>query len=253
MSATGDEPTCPRHPGVVAYVRCQRCGRPTCPDCQRVAPVGIHCVDCVAEARARERPVKSALGLTVARGRPWVTYALIAVNAAVYVFGPAIWGSAWQVHLGVSPGPRENEWWRWVTAGFAHADVMHIGFNMLALVMFGSAVEPLLGSWRFGVLYAASLIGSSGFVVWLGEPWSLHLGASGAIFGVLAAYIIIASRLKIPAQAVMIQGAAWLLLGFAIPNLSWEGHLGGVITGAIVTLAILPRPGASNGVRGIRR
>ena len=215
-----------------------------------MAPVGIQCVDCVNEAKAAARPVKSAIGLPIRRGRPVLTFTLIALNVAVYVAAPIFLGANWRTDLALFPAFAELEVWRWVTAAFAHEDILHIGVNMYMLFQFGSFVEPLLGRARFAVLYAGSLLGSSALIAILGSANSYHLGASGAVFGLLAAYVIIAGRLRLRTQTLMLMAGAWLLAGFFIPGLSWQGHLGGAVAGAIITALMLKGVGDRHGQRG---
>lgn len=250
------EPTCPRHPERVSYVRCQRCERPTCPECQRPAAVGVLCVDCLAEAKAQARPVRSRLGFTAAAGPPLVAYALIGLNVAVFLLAPVLIGDGWEYYLGLWPGASTqdiaqflevgDEWYRWVTAGFIHFGLFHIAMNMFALWQLGSVLEPAVGRLRFIALYAASLIGSSAGVMLLAND-GVHGGASGAIFGLLAAYGIVLRRLRLPYQSVLVIAAIFIggpLISEFIPalsffaGLSWQGHLGGAIVGAIVMLVL---------------
>lgn len=240
----GAAPTCPRHPDRVSYVRCQRCGRPVCPECQRPAPVGIQCVDCVAEAARARGPVRSRLGFVPQAGPTYVTYALIGLNVAAYLYGLAIGEARWAVDWGLWPGLSDGlfglgtEWQRWLTSGFLHFSWWHIGMNTFVLWQFGTQLEPALGRLRFVGLYLASLLGSSLAVVLLGEPGSVHGGASGAIFGIFAAYAIVLRRLGLQWQQVATTAGLWLALGFVVPGLSWQGHLGGAVTGALVMLAM---------------
>ncbi|MFW2512650.1 rhomboid family intramembrane serine protease [Demequina sp. SO4-13] len=258
------EPTCPRHPERVSYVRCQRCERPACPECQRPAAVGVLCVDCMAEAKAQVRPVRSRLGFTATAGPPLVTYVLIALNAAIFLLAPVLLGARWDYSLGLIPGfagdtaaycaaaqdPNceglGNEWYRWITAGFVHFGLFHIAMNMFALFQLGTALEPAMGRLRFIGLYSASLIGSSAGVMLIASD-GVHGGASGAIFGLLAAYGIVLRRLKLPYQSVLVIAAIFIggpLIAEFIPalaffsGLSWQGHLGGAVVGAVVMLAM---------------
>jgi membrane associated rhomboid family serine protease len=218
--------------------------------------VGIQCVDCVKEAAAAQRPVRSRLGLKVASGPPVVTYALVALNVAAYLYGLSLgtgvlfskWG-LWPHYDATHPHPYGGtEWWRWISDGFVHVSILHIGMNMFVLVMFGRQVEMLLGRMRFIVLYAVSLLGSSALVAVLGDSGSVNGGASGAIYGLIAGYVAIAMTLRLPVQSLVLQAGAWLVIGFFVPGLSWQGHLGGALTGWVVTAVILrlaSRGGAS--------
>ena len=247
-AAPAAAPECPRHPGTVAYVRCQRCNRPTCPACQVPAPVGVLCVDCVRQANAAARPVRSGLGFTPAHGTPWVTYVLIALNVAVYVAAQVKWGGNWVSWLGLWPhwtleaAPyigAGDEWYRWVTSGFVHFGLLHVGMNMFVLWQFGSQLEPALGRWRIGALYGASLLGSSLVVALMGAPGSVHGGASGAIFGLIAAFVVVLRTLRLEWRQTAMFAGAWLVLGFFVSGLSWQGHLGGAIAGALVMALML--------------
>jgi len=233
------EPTCPRHPTVVAYVRCQRCGRPACPQCQRTAAVGIHCVDCVDEARKQARPVRSALGFPVGKRRPAITITLIGLNVATFLIAAAAWGSEWPYRLGLTSENWEGDPWRILTSGFAHFGILHLLINMVVLMQFGGIMEVILGRSRFLVLYGLSLLGGSAAVILLSDPYSIHAGASGAIFGVVAGYAVVTVALKRPAYDLMVLAGLWIVMGFFIEGFSWQGHLGGAATGALVTLVLV--------------
>lgn len=247
-SATGAPPVCPRHPDRVSYVRCQRCNRPTCPQCQRPASVGIQCVDCVNEAKRSQRPLRSRLGFTAAQGPPIVTYVLIGLNVAVFLLAPVLIGDAWKGYLALWPGysaefgPQYldvgNEWYRWITSGFVHFGLLHLGMNMFVLWQFGGQLEPILGRLRFAALYVIALLGGSLAIELLGSGTSPHGGASGAIFGLIAAYALVLKRLQLPFQSLVATAGIWLALGFVIPNISWQGHLGGAVAGALAMLAM---------------
>ncbi|WP_062305361.1 rhomboid family intramembrane serine protease [Demequina subtropica] len=243
-------PTCPRHPDRVSYVRCQRCGRPACPECQRPASVGIQCVDCVREAASQRRPIVNRLGFTSAYGTPYVTYGLIALNVLAYVYGTvamgtATWQDAWGLWTGLSPAELAmysnvgDEWYRWISSGFVHFGLLHLGMNMLVLFQFGTQLEPILGRVRFAALYLASLLGGSLVATLIAPSVALHGGASGAIFGLIAAYAVVLSKLRLDYRSLLTTAGLWLVLGFVIPNISWQGHLGGAVAGALTMLAML--------------
>lgn len=262
MSASGGaaaaEPVCPRHPDRVSYVTCQRCGRPTCPQCQVPAPVGVLCVDCEREARQQVRPVVNRLGFTSAFGTPVITYAIIALNVLAYLYGTQILGAGglqtlidgsglWAVKWGLVPEPSlytefalggGDEWYRWISSGFLHFGILHIGMNMLVLWQFGTQLEPILGRARFIGLYVASLLAGSLGVQVLANS-GVHGGASGAIFGLFAAYGVVLWKLKLDYRSIVTTGGLWLVLGFIVPGLSWQAHLGGALGGALCMLAML--------------
>ncbi len=229
-------PVCPRHPDRVSYVRCQRCDRPTCPECQVPAPVGILCVDCAREANAAATRNHSAGAVMNGRSTPLLTYGLIAANVAFYLYGQATGYNQWWNTFGLyAPIAFEpTELYRWLTSGFVHGGVLHIGLNMLMLFQFGSQLERVIGRAWFAVLYFGSLLGGSLSIALLGGSNSLHGGASGAIFGLFAAFGVLLYRLKLPWQSIAAQAGIWLAAGFFVAGISWQGHLGGAIAGAVV-------------------
>jgi membrane associated rhomboid family serine protease len=251
---TGTIATCYRHPDRETGVRCQRCERPICPACMVPAPVGFQCVECVRRAPSR---VISARSLVAGR-RPYVTYVLLGVNVAVYAAGVVLSsivsggagtfgrGGGILTQLGALYGPAvaRGDWWRLVTSGFLHANIVHIAFNMIALYVLGQITENALGRLGFTVLYFTSLLaGSLGALIM--SAYSPTVGASGAIFGLMGAAVIgqRSARLGYGTGSMM----AWLVLNLVftlvIPGISIGGHLGGLAGGLVcgVLLFGLPR------------
>ncbi len=234
-------PTCPRHPDRVSYVRCQRCGRPACPECSVQASVGVQCVDCVREAQ-RTAPVhRTALGAPLRTGRPVVTYTIIALCLVSYVLQLSVDG--WTGRLAFSPFTGELEPWRFVTAAFLHStQIFHVALNMYALWIVGPYLENLLGRARFISLYLLSAIGGHVAVVLLADPLSASwftgtVGASGAVFGLFGAIFVVMRRMGQEARGMLVIIGLNLVVGFVVPNISWQGHLGGLVTGAVLGAA----------------
>ena len=239
--------TCYRHPGREAGIRCQRCGRAICPDCMVPAPVGFQCPECVQTAAKQARAV-----LPFGLARPYLTYTLIAANAAVALAGLTQPGWA-QGDLGtigtegallgggrilrdgvpVLAGVSQGEWYRIFTGAFIHAGPIHIFFNMLLLWQTGSLLEPALGRVRFGLLYLVSLLGGA-FGALLLAPDTLTVGASGAVFGLMGA-LFVAERKGVFGgyrSSVGFLIVINLALSVAIPGISLGGHVGGLVAGA---------------------
>lgn len=234
-------PTCPRHPDRVSYVRCQRCGRPACPECSVQASVGVQCVDCVREAQ-RTAPVhRTALGAPLRTGRPVVTYTIIALCLISYVLQLSVDG--WTGRLAFSPFTGELEPWRFVTAAFLHStQIFHVALNIYALWIVGPYLENLLGRARFISLYLLSAIGGHVAVVLLADPLSASwftgtVGASGAVFGLFGAIFVVMRRMGQEARGMLVIIGLNLVVGFVVPNISWQGHLGGLVTGAVLGAA----------------
>ena len=245
---------CYRHPDRETGLSCSECGRPICVDCMTVAPVGIRCPD-HAGSRPRQtpKPVRS-VQRTAARqgivisGEAWVTKLLVALNVLVYLItvaqgaginnpGGSLFANWWldapQVHQG--------DWWRLITAAFLHASILHIAFNMWALWWLGSVVESALGWWRFLLVYCvAGLAGSAGALI--ASPNVVTVGASGAIFGLLGAGLVLeyraTGRLGGSFLTMIILN---LVITVAVPGISIGGHLGGLIGGILATSVIVAR------------
>lgn len=240
--ARASAPTCYRHPDRPTYIRCQRCDRTICPQCQTQAAVGVQCPECVREGQAGIRRPKPAVVTAFRRGSsvPVVTYSIIALCVV-------IWG------LQMIPGSPVTQWllyyppftgaqpWRMLTALFVHSQgsFFHIVFNMFSLFILGPILERSLGRWRFIALYLISGFGGS-VAVLLISPTTPVVGASGAIFGLLGAIFIIQRKLGGNTTQLLVVIGLNLAIGF-LPgtNIAWEAHVGGLVAGAAVALVYL--------------
>ncbi|NMR28844.1 rhomboid family intramembrane serine protease [Crystallibacter degradans] len=245
-------PVCPRHPDRISYVRCQRCGRPTCPECQRTAAVGIQCVDCVKE-QARNLPThRTVYGGAVTTGRPVVTLTIIALCVAIYILQWVLPGVI-QANLVYAPLYTAQvpglpfEPWRMITAGFLHSTglLLHIAFNMYALWIFGQHLEPLLGRLKFVALYLLSIWGGSVAVLLLGEINQGVVGASGGVFGLFTTLLIVQLQRKQDVRGILVLIGINVVISF-FPGISWQAHIGGMVTGALAAAAIAFVPRGEN-------
>ena len=228
-------PVCYRHPGRETYIRCNRCERPICPDCMTSAAVGFQCPECVAEGRASVPAERSVLGTKVPT-KPYVTYAIIALNVIAFGYeflvGQNAAAQRWSMS-GVNVAVFD-EYYRLVTSMFLHYGLLHIGFNMLVLFMLGPSLEHTLGHVRFTVLYLVAGLGGAVASFWFTDPLAQAGGASGAIFGLMGAYVVVGKRLRADISQVVSLIVLNIALGFVIPNTDWRAHLGGLVTGAAV-------------------
>jgi len=249
-------PVCPRHPDRPSYVRCQRCGRPACPDCQRAAAVGFQCVDCVNETQRATPEVRTVYGGAVATGKPLVTFGIIAACVVVYALQmliPGDWVYKQFAYNNIFAAPQYGafEPWRMITSAFLHSpdSLLHILLNMYTLWIFGQALEPILGRLRFLGLYLISAFGGSVGYLLLnpllvpGQGLVGLVGASGAIFGLFGAMLLVQRQRGGDTRQLWVLIAINGVIGFLIPHIAWQAHLGGLITGGLcaAVLAYAPR------------
>ncbi|TWD50427.1 rhomboid family intramembrane serine protease [Arthrobacter sp. FX8] len=249
-------PVCPRHPDRPSYVRCQRCGRPACPDCQRAAAVGFQCVDCVNETGRSTPEVRTVYGGAVATGKPLATFGIIAACVVVYALqmlipGDFVYKQFAYNNIFVAPQYGAFEPWRMLTSAFLHSpdSLLHILLNMYTLWIFGQALEPVLGRVRFLALYLISAVGGSvGYlllnpVLVPGQGLVGLVGASGAIFGLFGAMLLVQRQRGGDTRQLWVLIAINGVIGFLIPHIAWQAHLGGLITGGLcaAVLAYTPR------------
>ena len=232
-------PVCPRHPDQVSYVRCQRCQRPVCPACQRDAAVGVQCVDCVAEGAKTVRQGRTVFGGRVTDGRPSLTFGIIGVTVGFFVLQLAL-GREVVNRLAFVPVLGDTEPWRFFTVALVHSSsFFHILFNMYALYILGQFLEPALGRARFAALYGLGVLGGSVTILLLASPESLDwvrgtVGASGAVFALFGALFVLQRKLGGSNRGLLILLGLNLAMPFVFPNISWQGHLGGLVTGLLV-------------------
>jgi membrane associated rhomboid family serine protease len=266
MAATVER-TCYRHPDRVTGLSCSECGRPICTECMTMAPVGIRCPEHSGRPQGVQRVTSGVRRASYEGVGSKVTRALIALNVLVYVAEllqgsgvTATKGSIYQngallangvkvgetlvglpAHVGFPNlvGVAHGEWWRMLSAAFLHYGPFHLLLNMLALWWFGSMLEQRIGSGRFLAIYIVSgLAGSAGALML--DPTTPTVGASGAIFGVLGAGLVMEQFQR----DYVFGGSALgvivinLVFTFSIANISIGGHIGGLLGGAVCAFGL---------------
>ena len=233
------------------------------------AAVGFQCPSCLVEGRKSTRAGRTAYGGMLSTDASLTSGALIAINVAVWFAITITGGSSsrlvdllalrpnglCQVPGGYFdtggqaecsgtwlPGFVDGGYWQIVTAGFTHVSVLHIAFNMFALWIIGPQLELALGRSRFLALYFLSLVTGSAVVLWAAPEFQATLGASGAIYGLFAALLILVLKVGGDVQQLLILIGINVFLTFAVLNISWQGHLGGFVGGAAVAAALVYAP-----------
>jgi len=198
------------------------------------------------------KPPRTVAGARMG-GRPLVTIALIVVNLAFFLVTALqsrsamdLSNSALYLRGGLIPAEvASGEYWRLVTAGFLHGSLIHLATNMLSLYWLGIPLERILGRGRMLTIYLLSLLGSSVSVLLFSAPVSLTIGASGAVYGLMGALLATFRRLRLDLRPLVVILALNVVITFTYPGLSWQGHLGGLVVGAIVGAAMVFPPRAS--------
>ena len=267
-------PTCYRHPGREAHIRCQRCDRIICPDCMRPAAVGFQCPECVKEGARTTRSGRTAYGGLRPTNASATSAVLIAINVGVWIalvatggFGSRLFnllalrpngycdfGGPDQRDVPVEactgtflPGVVDGAYWQLVTTMFTHVSVWHIAFNMFALWVLGPQLELAVGRARFLALYFLSGLAGSAFVYWAGPEYGGTHGASGAVFGLMAALLIVAIKVRGDVRGILTWIAINFVITFLVAGISWQGHLGGFLGGLAIGAVLIYAP------RGPRR
>ena len=252
-------PVCYRHPSKETYVRCTRCDRSICPDCMTAASVGHQCPECVAEGRRTQRSARTVFGGSVAGRSGVVTKTLIGINVAVMILSIATgglgavaggglggllggstpltdWGAVWAY------GIADGEWYRLVTAMFLHYGVLHLLLNMYALWILGRELEGVLGRLRFVALYLLAGLGGNVAAYLFSAENSATVGASTAVFGLMAATLVILRRLKMSVAPILPVIVINVVFTLTVSSISVAGHLGGLAIGAVVAVILAYAP-----------
>ncbi len=279
-SATG-VPTCYRHPGRETWIRCQRCDRSICPDCMNDAAVGFQCPECVRQAAKGSRQHQALYGGRRSGDPRLTSYVLIAINLAVWLAivatgwqdsrlgtrlgllptgrceSRSVPGAGYNLESEAAcatstqipddgswvPGVADGAWWQLVTAAFTHVEIWHVAMNMFALFVFGPTLERIVGRTRFLAVNLLSALASSVLVIWLSNEYSSTVGASGAIFGILGALLVLARKARLESQWLvqnLVIGVVITVVGWRF--ISWQGHLGGVLAGALAAAIVAYAP-----------
>ena len=232
---------CYRHADRETLLSCSNCERPICTSCMTSAAVGVRCPECARGDRSGASAGVQRLRARAGSDAVLATTAILVLNLLVFLVEIGQAGGLWSVTGAriiddaavFGPAIADGEWWRLVTGGFLHASLIHIGFNMYLLWILGGALERYAGAARFLAVYAAAVLwGSVGAL--LVSPDSHTIGASGGVFGLMAALYLLERQRGV----ALLGGSVGMLLllnlaiTFAIPGISIGGHLGGIAGGA---------------------
>ena len=241
----------------------------------RSASVGFHCPNCVAEGTKQTRSGRTAYGGLRSKNPMLTSMVLIGINAAVWLAVMATGGNGSRLVDWIALRPQSlctskdgSQWfptvdagsqcdrvagtwypgvadapWQLLTSAFTHVSPIHIALNMLGLYLFGPVIEAAIGRGRFLVVYLLSGLAGSAMVYWLSAEHGSTLGASGAIYGLLGAALVLATKVRGDVQGILLLLAINTIYTFSGPgNISWQGHLGGFLGGVALTVVVAYAP-----------
>ena len=215
------------------------------------ASVGFQCPECVREGNAAVRPARTIFGGQVSDDPGWVSKVLIVLNVVLFLVQQAsdeFTRRFYDLGLALDPatmtpvGVADGEYYRLLTSAFLHGGILHLLLNMYALFLFGPQIEAAFGRWRFTALYLVSALGGSALSYAFSPPNQPSLGASGAVFGLLGAFLVVSRRLRRDTTPVLVLLAINLGYGFLVPRIDWRAHVGGLVAGALVALVLAYAP-----------
>jgi len=196
------------------------------------APVGFQCPECVGSANVAVPKTKFGGSFNSV---PKVTRAILVICVGLFALSLVL--GSFAMTFGMIPAAiAQGEWWRLITSTLLHGSILHLLFNMYALYWLGPQLERSLGHVRFAALYVLAALGGSVASYWFSDLNTVSVGASGAIFGLITATIVIGREMRSDVSQLVVLLGINVVIGFAQPGIDWRAHFGGAITGAAVAV-----------------
>ncbi len=196
------------------------------------APVGFQCPECVGSANVAVPKTKFGGSFNSV---PKVTRAILVICVGIFALSLVL--GSFAMAFGMIPAAiAQGEWWRLITSTLLHGSILHLLFNMYALYWLGPQLELSLGHSRFAALYILSALGGSVASYWFSDINTVSVGASGAIFGLITATIVIGRQMRTDVSQLVVLLGINVVIGFAQPGIDWRAHFGGAITGAAIAV-----------------
>ena len=229
---------CVNHPSIETNVRCSRCEEYICVNCMITASIGYQCPSCASDSI----PVINGIGrnrfISNQKNTPVTKFFSISL-LVVYVF-QFLLGDILIANFALfAPSVANGQWWLLITAGFLHGSIFHLLFNVYILWVIGSQLESIVGKINYVIIYFVSLLGGS-FASYLFSPFgSYSIGASGAIFGLMGAMLVVGRKRNLDISQITTLVAINVVIGFVLSGIDWRAHLGGLTAGAFITWVLL--------------
>ena len=222
------------HPTTETYVRCSRCEKYICVKCMNPASIGYQCPEFAGNVTKIINPIQQRRFIPTrqkAKITKFLTISLVVVYALQSLLGEILIAN----FALFAPSVSQGKWWLLITAGFLHGSILHLFFNAYILWVIGGQLESTVGSIRFGIIYLVSLLGGS-IASYLFSPFGTYsVGASGAIFGLMGAMLVVGRKIRIDISQITTLVILNVVLGFVISGIDWRAHLGGLFAGGLIT------------------
>jgi membrane associated rhomboid family serine protease len=229
---------CENHPEEETYVRCTRCENYICTDCMRSASIGYQCPRCASDSTPvikginRNRFIPSHKNTQVTK---FLSISLLVVYVFQFLLGDVLIAN----FALFAPSVANGQWWLLITAGFLHGSIIHLLFNVYILWVLGSQLENIVGKSKFIIIYFGSLLGGS-LASYLFSPFgSYSIGASGAIFGLMGAMLVVGRKRNLDISQITTLVVINVVIGFVLSGIDWRAHLGGLAAGAFITWVLI--------------
>jgi len=229
---------CKNHNNQITNVKCSRCEKDICPVCMRPASIGYQCPECASDSTPIIRGINKNIFIPSQENNQvtkFLSISLISIYVAQFILGDILISNFALFAPSVSTG----QWWRLITAGFLHGSILHLLFNVYILWVLGSQLESILGKRQFIVIYFISLLGGS-IASFLFSPFGTYsIGASGAIFGLMGAMLVVGRKKRLDISHVAVLVILNVVIGFVLSGIDWRAHLGGLAAGSLIAWVLL--------------
>ena len=229
---------CINHFSLETYVRCTRCENYICTNCMKPASIGYQCPSCASGSTPVIKGINRNRFIPNQKNTPatkFLSISLVVVYVAQFLLGGVLIAN----FALFAPSVANGEWWLLITAGFLHGSIIHLLFNVYILWVIGSQLEIIVGNIRFLIIYFVSLIGGSLASYWFSPFGSYSIGASGAIFGLMGAMLVVGKKRNLDISQITILVVINVVIGFVLSGIDWRAHLGGLAAGAFIAWVLL--------------
>lgn len=238
MSSQESNGVCFNHPSKTTYVCCSRCEEFICTDCMRPASIGYQCPSCAKDSITVIRGINKKTFISM-QGNNKVTRTITILIVSIYLAQLALGDILLYNFALFAPKVAQGQWWLLFTAGFLHGSLVHLLFNAYILWVIGSQLEDITSSIKFIIIYFISLLGGSLASYLFSPSGSYSVGASGAIFGLMGAMLIVGRKYRLDISQITVLLGINIVFGFVFSGIDWRAHLGGLATGVLITYILI--------------